>query len=302
MVLGVDIGGTNIKFGVIDENYNIVESKLIPTVTEFGDKKIVDDIIETAQEFKNEYSITRIGIGTPGTVDYEKGICIRASSLPYKNTPIVKMVEEKLCIPVKLANDASCAVCGELYAGNGQKYKNIVMLTLGTGVGGGIIIDNKPYFGARGGAGELGHIIIKSDGAECKCGQRGCLEQYASVTALIKATEEAAFKNPESKLAELCKDRVSGKTLFDALNKDCPIAEEVLDDYLTYLAVGITSIIRIFQPDAVVLGGAITNEGDGLLKPLRKKVVLPADIVISELKNDAGIIGAAAMAINGDNL
>lgn len=300
MVLGVDIGGTNIKFGVIDENYNIVESKIIPTVTEFGDKKIVDDIIEVAQEFKTKYMLEKIGIGTPGTVDYENGVCIRASSLPYNNTPIVKMVEEKLSVPVRLANDASCAVCGELYAGNGQKYRNIVMFTLGTGVGGGIIIDNKPYFGARGGAGELGHIIIKEDGLECKCGQRGCLEKYASVTALIKATEEAALLNPESKLAKKCKDGVSGKTLFDALDEKCPVAEEVLDNYLSYLAVGITSIIRIFQPDAVVLGGAITNQGDKLLIPLKKKVVLPAEITISKLKNDAGIIGAAAMAINGD--
>lgn len=300
MFLGIDIGGTAIKFGIVDENYNIIKKYSIPTEKDKGDIHLVNTIIQKAKEIYDELPFEKIGVGTPGTVDFKNGICVKGSNLPYNNTPIKEMIEKELKIKTVIANDASCAICGELYAGIGQKYNNIIMLTLGTGVGGGIIIDNKPYFGTRGGAGELGHIVIKSDGLECKCGQRGCLEQYASVTALIKMTEEAVIKNPNSKLSEIATEGVSGKTVFSAIKEGCSVAEKVLDEYLEYLSIGITSFIRIFQPDAIVLGGAITNEGDSLLNPLKKKVVLPADIIISKLKNDAGVIGAAAMAINGE--
>ncbi|MBR6728532.1 MAG: ROK family protein [Clostridia bacterium] len=296
MILGVDIGGTDIKFGVVDESYTIIEKLKIPTVKDEGAERIIQDIIKTALAFKERYPIQKIGIGTPGTVDYEKGICIRSANLPYKNTQMVAPIEAATGLSVSIANDASCAVCGELYAGSGRTYKNLVMVTLGTGVGGGIIIDNKPYFGSRGGAGEFGHLIIDRNGLPCRCGQTGCWEAYASVSALISQTEEAAKAHPASKLAELSRSGVSGRTVFEAKKAGCPVAEKVLDTYLDYLATGITSLIRIFQPEAVVLGGAVTNEGETLLAPLKEKVTLPAEVIISSLKNDAGLVGAAAMA------
>lgn len=295
MILGIDIGGTYIKFGIVDENYQI-KSYCVRTETDKGDIHLVNQVIEKAKEIRKEIDFDRIGIGTPGTIDSEKGVVIRASNLPYKNTPIVEMLRSELGVPVKLANDATCAVAGELYAGMGQQYDNFIMVTLGTGVGGGIVIGNKIYKGRGGRAGEIGHMIIKYDGLKCPCGQTGCYEQYASVAALIRQTKEAIAENPESLLAQMGKEKVSGRTAFDAKKEGCPIAERVVDKYIEYIAMGIQSLVRIFQPDAVVLGGAISNEGDNLLLPLRDKVTLPVEIHISDLKNNAGVLGAAAVA------
>lgn len=298
MILGVDIGGTNIKFGVVDEEYNILEKLKIPTAKDGRAETIIENIVSVIQNIRETFPIEKIGIGTPGTVDYEKGICVRSANLPYNNTPMVAMVEEAVNLPVFLANDATSAVCGELYAGSGRIYSNLIMVTLGTGVGGGIIIDGKPYYGSRGGAGEFGHIIIEQNGIPCRCGQKGCLEKYASITALIEQTEAAAIANPESLLAQMCQGEISGQTAFEAKKEGCPIAHQVLDTYFSYIATGITSLVRVFQPEAVVLGGAVTNEGDNLLLPLKEKITLPVEVLISSLKNDAGVIGAAAMAAN----
>lgn len=298
IILGVDIGGTNIKFGVIDGDYNIIEALKIPTIKDNGAEAMIQDIIEVIQNLRKTYPIEKIGIGTPGTVDYKKGICIRSSNLPYSNTPLVAMVEEATKLPVYLANDATCAVFGERYAGNGQNYADLIMLTLGTGVGGGIITNGTPYGGSRGGAGEFGHIIIEKNGRQCNCGQQGCLEKYASITALIEQTKVAADTHPESILAEMSSHGITGQTAFDAQKAGCPIANQVLETYFEYIATGITSLVRVFQPEAVVLGGAITNEDDALLLPIKEKITLPVELLISPLKNDAGVIGAAAMAIN----
>lgn len=294
MILGIDIGGTYIKFGIVDENYQI-KSFCIPTDST-TDVHLVNQVIEKAKEIRKEIDFDRIGIGTPGTIDSEKGVIIRASNLPYKNTPIVEMMKDALGVPVKLANDATCAIAGELYAGMGQKYDNFIMMTLGTGVGGGIVIGNKIYKGKGGRAGEIGHMIIKYDGLECPCGQKGCYEQYASVRALIRQTTEAIENNPGSILAEIGKEKISGRTAFEAKKKGCPIGAEVVDQYINYIAIGLQSLVRIFQPDAVVLGGAISNEGDNLLLPLREKITLPVEIEISDLKNNAGVLGAASLA------
>ena len=268
----------------------------IHTGADRGDVEIVSDIIKKTLEIQKEYSFDRIGIGSPGDLDCEKGICITAANLPYHNTPIAAMIKEATGVPVYLANDATAAVYGELYAGAGKAYKNIVMITLGTGVGGGIAIDGKPYLGQKGGAGEIGHFIVKYDGLPCPCGQVGCYEQYASVTALIRLTQEAIEKNPDSLLAEMSKDEVTGRSAFDAKEKGCSVAAAVVDQYVEYIALGITSLERIFQPDAIVIGGAVSNQEEALLAPLRQKVQLPINVFTSQLKNDAGIIGAAVVA------
>ena len=295
MILGIDIGGTFTKFGIIDENYKI-KSFCMPTVLDKGDNYMVSQIIEKAKEIRKDIDFDGIGIGTPGTIDEEKGVVIRASNLPYKNTPIVDMLKTELGVPVRLANDATCAIAGELYAGMGQKYDNFIMVTLGTGVGGGIVIGNKIYKGKGGRAGEIGHMVIKYDGLQCPCGQRGCYEQYASVAALIRQTKEAIENNPESVLAQIGNEAINGETVFKAMREGCPIASGVIDKYTDYIAIGIQSLVRIFQPDAIVFGGAISNEGDNLLNPIKEKVTLDVDIHISDLKNNAGILGAAALA------
>lgn len=295
LVLAIDIGGTAVKFGIVDSCYRLLMATTIPTCAEQGAEAMISRIIEKAKLLRTEYPFSAVGIGTPGMVDYKNGICVRASNLPYQNTPMASMVSQALGCPVLLGNDGTCAITGELYAGYGKQYKDFVMITLGTGVGGGIVIDGKPYMGIRGGAGEIGHMILDYDGRLCHCGQRGCYEQYASVTALIRQTREAAKANPQSLLAQLCEDSITGKTAFDAASAGCPVAAAVIDRYTGYAAAGITSIMRIFQPEAVILGGAISEQGDNLLRPIRDKCVLPIDIKISELKNNAGLLGAAAL-------
>ena len=170
------------------------------------------------------------------------------------------------------------------------------MVTLGTGVGGGIVIDKKIYNGKTGVVAEFGHFSINFDGLSCPCGQKGCFEQYASVTALIRQTKEAIEENPDSLLAELGKEKVSGRTSFDAMKAGCPVGAKVVDKYIEYLAIGVLGINFFLQPDVLIIGGAISNEKDYLIKPLKEKLIREVDVRVSGLGNDAGIIGAAALA------
>ena len=296
MKLGIDIGGTNVKFGVVDDITVIYKSD-IPTGAKRQDTEIVGDIIKECKKIIAKYpDIDKIGIGSPGGIDSENGVIRGAANINFKNTPICKMITDATGIPSRIGNDANCAVLGELYAGYGREYKNIVLVTLGTGVGGGIIIDGKPYLGTRGDAGEIGHLIINCDGIQCRCGQTGCYEAYASVTALISQTKEAIEKHPESLLAKKAEamGKISGRTSFDAMREGCPVAAEVVDGYLNYIAVGLRSIYHIFRPDVIVIGGAISNEGEYLTAPLAEKIGKNNLIIAtSKLKNDIGIIGAA---------
>ncbi len=300
MILGIDIGGTNIKFGIVDEGYSIIKRDLIPTFSDKGDQGLVNSIIEKTKKLYKDYPFKAIGIGTPGTIDMDKGVCLRASNLPYNNTPLAEMIQTEMHMPVKIVNDATAAACGELYAGAGKDCGNFIMLTLGTGIGGGVVINHKPYFGAKGGAGEFGHFILKYDGILCPCGQWGCFEQYASVNALIRQTEEMVRKNPSSILAKYSGHKISGRTAFDAMRAGCEVAISVIESYTEYVALGITSLTRIFQPEKVILGGAISKEGDFLLEPIRKKLFLPVSVVSSSLGNDAGVIGAAGIVNESD--
>lgn len=293
MKLGVDIGGTEIKFGVVDGGYAVVEKYSVPTPKESGDA-VVSVIAENCVAIGKKYPLEGIGIGTPGILDAEKGIVLHASNLPFENFDLVSPVARATGLRVKLGNDANCAMLGELYAGYGREYDNILMVTLGTGVGGGIIINKKPYFGKNGNAGEFGHMIVVANGLPCGCGRRGCFERYASVSALIGITEAAIKANPESLLAKRGETAVNGRTAFDAMREGCPVAEAVVEEYISNIAVGVESLVMIFQPEMIVFGGAISNEGEALLAPLRRQVSGSVRLVCSELKNDAGFIGAAA--------
>lgn len=297
MVLAVDVGGTNIKLGVVDEKFNILKKFSIPTPKETGDSEAIRAIAQMAMEIHNEYPFEKIGIGFPGTIDCENGICVAASNLDLYDVDVTKLIKEITGFDAFIENDANCATLGELYAGCGTKYSDFLFVTLGTGIGGGIVINNKMYIGSSGGAGEFGEMVIIKDGLQCNCGNRGCWEQYGSVTALIRQTTEAVRKNPDSILAKLAKNGINGKTAFDAKEAGCSVAASVIDAYAEYLAVGLTNLVRIFDPQAIILGGAITNQGDNLLLPLKEKMFLEVELEISKLKNDAGLVGAAALAI-----
>ena len=297
MILGIDIGGTSIKFGVVTDDYLLVKTDSIPTHSHRPIEEIIASIIEKAQELHRAIPFDRIGIGTPGDIDSKTGVCIRANNLPYRHTPLTPPIAQAMGMPVALANDATAALYGEIYAGVGRNYPNMIMLTLGTGVGGGIAINGQPYLGTKGYGGELGHMVIKYDGLPCPCGLTGCLEQYTSVTALIRQAREAIASHPDSLLAAKDGENFNAKDVFDAKAQGCPVAAEVLDQYTRYIAIGLNSLENIFQPDAFVIGGAVSHQEENLLQPIREKLDKPANLFTSSLKNDAGVIGAAVVAV-----
>ncbi len=291
--LGIDIGGIDIKFGVLKDE-KIIAKKQIPTPECSSAEELVDYIANTASRLVEEYAVTKVGVGVPGCIRHKK---VTAVNLPFDRTPLAELLSKKLDVAVKMENDANCAALGESILGAGKDFRNQIMITIGTGIGGGIIIKNKIYHG-KGDAGEIGHIIVQKDGIPCNCGQNGCIEKYASASALCQNAEKAALENKTSVLYNLYKENnceMNGKIVFGAIHKDCPIAKAVLDEFISYLAVGITSLIRIFSPDLIVISGGITAEGETLLTPLAEKIKLNVPIKISSLQSDAGIVGAALL-------
>ncbi len=308
--IGVDLGGTNIAIGLVDEEGMLFKYKSIATLKERGIDAICQDMIELCETIIKENNLKKediysIGVGTPGLVDSEKGIIVYASNIKMDNYPITKIMNESLGIPVFVANDADCAALGEVTSGIAKGCKNAVILTLGTGVGGGLILDGKIYKSSFPGAGELGHQVIVYNGRECPCGRKGCLEQYASATALIRDATEAAAKNPGSRLnyyigGDL--SRMNAKVPFDAALDGDAVAQQVLDQYMDYLACGIADLINAFKPEMIIIGGGIARQKENLTVPLTEKVekeVYSRDfqtkIEAAMLGNDAGIIGAAML-------
>jgi len=308
--VGIDLGGTNIVAGVVDENYNIISKASTKTNCPRPEKEIADDMAKMAlQAVKNanlEISdIEWIGIGTPGIANSATGIIERANNLGFVNTPMVKYIKETIDKPVFIENDANAAAYGEFVAGAAKEARNAICVTLGTGVGAGIIIDGKIYSGSNYAGAEIGHTVIEVDGAECSCGRKGCFEAYSSATGLIRISKEAMEKNPDSimnKMAQEKGGKVTARTSFDAMRAGDKSAKEVVDKYIKYLAAGITNTINIFQPDILCIGGGVCNEGDPLLLPVKalvenedfaKNSEKRTEIVIAKLGNDAGIIGAA---------
>lgn len=291
--LGVDIGGTSVKFAVV-EGGTVKYKSSIPTEKASADK-FIKDIADECKRINKDYPFKTVGIGTPGFI---KNGLVTAVNLPFNNTPLAKKLSEHIDIPITVDNDANCAALGESELGVGKKYDNIIMVTLGTGVGGGIIIDGEICHG-KNSMGEIGHIIIEAKGGlPCPCGQNGCWEQYASVTALIRQAEEAALNNKDSKLYEKYAqngNRLDGELIFKALDEGCETANKVFDEYIDWVAVGIKSLINIFGPDAIILAGGITQQGDRLIKPLRERVNTDVVLEISQLQNDAGALGAAML-------
>lgn len=307
--VGIDLGGTNIVAGVVDEEYNIIAKASIKTNCPRPEKEIADDMAKTAlQAVKNAGltidDIEWIGVGTPGIANSSTGIIEYSNNLGFKNTPMVKYIRETIDKPVFIENDANAAAYGEYVAGAAKGAKNAVCITLGTGVGSGIIVDGKIYSGSNFAGGEIGHTVIEVDGAQCSCGRKGCFEAYSSATGLIRMSKEAMEQFPDSimnKMAEE-KGKVTARTSFDAMRAGDKPAKDVVDKYIKYLAAGITNVINIFQPDVLCIGGGVCNEGDPLLLPVKalvKEEVYTrnseknAEIVIAKLGNDAGIIGAA---------
>ena len=308
--LGIDLGGTNIVAGVVDDNFKILATAKRKTDCPRPADAILDDMAAAALEaiesagLKVE-DIDAAGVGTPGAINPVDGIVCYANNLSFYDVPMAQMLKDRTGIDFYIENDANAAAYGEFVAGAGKGTKNFIMITLGTGVGGGIIVDGKIYSGSNYAGGELGHTVISMDGEMCSCGRQGCWEAYASATALIRQTKQAMIKYPDTIMWELCgKDinAVNGLTAFDAMRKGDKAGKIVVDKYIEYIAVGIANNINIFQPEIICIGGGISKEGDNLIEPIKRYVEgdnyarsmkKKAEIKVAQLGNDAGIIGAA---------
>lgn len=310
--IGVDLGGTNIAVGVIDENYNIIGRGKVKTRAPRPAEAIFDSIKEAVDMAVvnagiNYDEIQSVGIGTPGSVNKDTGAIEFSNNLKFHNVPAKAMLEERLKKPVYLENDANAAALGEAIAGCGHGVKNFVAVTLGTGVGSGIIIDGKIYRGSNFCGGEMGHMVINVDGIPCNCGRKGCWEKYASATALVSQAVEAMQNDKSSLLWQTCDgdlNKVDGKSIFDALDLGDATAKAVVDRYLYYVSIGIANVINALQPESVCVGGGISGQGEKILQPIREMVKAErysvyadkqATIIPAALGNDAGIIGAALL-------
>ena len=314
--IGVDLGGTNIAVGIVDENYQIIKKGSVPTLAQRGPEPIVHDMAELCKKLVGECGLTMddiagAGIASPGTVNPDTGVVEYANNIKFSDFPLVALFSKEMGMPaekVKIGNDANLAALGEAVGGAAKGAKSSVMITLGSGVGGGVILGDLVLTGCAYGGAELGHMVIEKDGRQCSCGRKGCLEAYCSATALVKLTKEKFEECPDSLMREMCENdvnRVGGKTAFAAMKKGDKAGAEVVDTFISYLACGVANLINIFQPEVFTIGGGVSGEGDNLLIPLKEKVcketyskdnTLKTDLRIATLGNDAGIIGAAAFA------
>ncbi len=310
--IGVDLGGTNIAVGVVSEDMKIIGRGKVKTRCPRPAAEIFDDIALAVEMAIKDAGISMdevvsVGVGTPGSVNKDTGYIEFANNLGFDNVPAKEMLEERIGKTVYLDNDANCAALGEAIAGVGKGVGNFVAVTLGTGVGSGIIVNGKIVSGVNYAAGEMGHTVIVVNGKQCNCGRKGCWEQYASATALISQTKEAMLADKESKMWQLVNgniDVASGRTAFDAMRLGDATAKKVVDDYIYYVTVGVINIINTFQPEFVCIGGGISHEGETLLAPMREHIKnecysihakKQTKVVAAELGNDAGIFGAALL-------
>ncbi len=310
--VGVDLGGTNIAVGVVDENLNIIGRAKLKTNVPRPAEAIFSDIAKAVLIAIDDAGIEleevqSVGVGTPGSVNKAKGMIEFANNLDFNKVPAKEMLEEKLGRPVYLDNDANCAALGEAIAGVGKGVSSFVAITLGTGVGSGIVIDGKIVGGVNFAAGEMGHMVIVVNGEQCNCGRKGCWERYASANALTAQTKEAMIQNRESSMWQQVGgkiEEVSGRTAFDAMRQGDETASEVVSRYIYYVSAGIINIVNALQPEIICVGGGIGHEGENLLEPIRRHVENERYSVYAEkqtkicaavLGNDAGIIGAALL-------
>ncbi len=315
--IGVDLGGTNIAVGVVNSDFKIVKKGSVPTNASRPADAIIKDMANLCLKLIADCGLTvadieYAGISTPGTANSATGVVEYANNLPFLAYPIAAKLSEMTGIEkVYIENDANAAAKAEAMAGVAKGAQYSVMITLGTGLGGGIVIDGKVYSGFNFAGAELGHIVIEKDGRQCTCGRKGCWETYSSATGLVRTTREKIEKcratgraTQMEKLIGGDLSKCSARTAFTAMKAGDAAAAEVVDEYISYLAVGIANIINVFQPNVLSIGGGVCNEGDYLLKPLLEKVwketytregTPRCEIKIAKLGNDAGIIGAATL-------
>ncbi len=305
---GIDLGGTTVKIAYFDETGKMLDKWEIPTVTANGGSQILPDIAASIKHYIAAYqipetSILGLGIGVPGPVD-SKGVVIKCVNLGWGVFNIAKELTDLTGFPVKAGNDANVAAMGEFWKGGGQNCQNMVFATLGTGVGGGIVIEGKLLHGAHGAGAEIGHMVLNREETEqCGCGKRGCVEQYCSATGIVMlAKRHLAATEADSTLRSL--ETITCKDIFDAGKDGDQVALEILDQYYAYLGEFLGSLCSVIDPEIVVLGGGVSKAGDVLLKgvePYFRKYVfhaVDAKFALASLGNDAGAYGAFKLAVD----
>lgn len=300
--LGIDFGGTYIKGGAIDKNGEMLKFDKIPTESEKGVNSVIARLVELITRLIGEDIACGIGLGIPGLIDSGEGEVVISGNVKWERVKIVDKLKKHFSCPIKIQNDANVAALGECRFGVGKRFSDCVFLTLGTGVGSGIIINGKIFAGNKSAGAEIGHMVIHPGGEPCSCGNRGCLETYASATALKRETIRAIAENPDTLMREVPPDKIGGRTAFLYADRD-EFAKKIVDKYVEDLAIGITNVANILRPEAIILGGGVAGEGENLLAPLRKKLSErifakglgpKVEILCSTLKN-AGVFGAAAL-------
>jgi glucokinase len=314
-VVGVDLGGTNIVVGVMpSDGSREIAMRSQPTRADLGADVVVDRICQMVEDAititRAETGATRdqfigVGVGAPGPMDRERGVILIAPNLGWRDLPLRDLVMERVGLQTTLDNDANCATLGEWWTGAARGARNVVGITIGTGIGGGLIFDGRLYHGSSDMAGEIGHTTIDSNGRRCKCGNYGCLEAYASGPAIAERAREALAIGEESMLIDLAQgrpERITAQTVYDASERGDPVAREVVRDTARFLGAGIANLLNIFNPDVVVVAGGVTQAGDALFEPLnaevRRRAFRPAveacRIVPGTLPGSAGVVGAVA--------
>ncbi len=313
--IGVDLGGTNIAVGIVDENFNIIKKGSVPTLAQRESDEIVKDMGALCNKLISEAGLTSkdiksVGIAAPGAVDPEQGVISYICNLPFVNYNIRDELKKHVDVEnVYLENDANAAALGESMIGASKGVADSLMITLGTGLGGGIVINHKIYSGFNYAGGELGHVVIEYNGRQCNCGRKGCWEAYSSATALVKMTKEKMETAKDSEMWKMCDGNIenaTARTAFDARRAGDKAGYEVVGRYVDYLVCGLVNMINIFQPEVITIGGGISNERDYLINLINEKVEREqytrdgskkTKIMIAKLRNDAGIIGAAALGL-----
>ncbi len=311
--IGIDLGGTNIAVGLCDESLNIIDKTSVRTGGHRPADEIVADMANVSRALIEKHGLSvddidYVGIAIPGAVVPERGMIEFTSNLPFIDYPIADKFKELLPVSrIIINNDANAAALGEALAGAARGTRSSIMITLGTGVGGGVIIDGKIFAGGLNSSGtELGHTVIVKGGRPCGCGRRGCWETYASATGLKLSTTErlSELKGRGISSLMLSSNKISARTAFDAARAGDAEGQRLVDEFIEYLALGVTDMINIFQPEVLIIGGGISAEGDFLIKPLTaivdseqytKRNAIKTKIVAATLGNDAGIIGAAGL-------
>ena len=299
-VLGIDLGGTNVALGIVNENGEIILKKSIETRVQDGFESVVKRISKASLELINSTGgVDRIGIGSPGSIEHSKGVVRFSPNFPgWIEVPLGEEIEKRVGVKISLENDANAFVMGEKWFGKGKGYTDIIGITLGTGVGGGVISNGRLLRGSTGIGAELGHIVVEPNGYLCGCGNHGCLETVASATGISRLAKEWKERYPQNSLKDF-----SAKSVMDAARNQDPLGLKVLERVSTALGITIGNLIHIFNPQIIVIGGGVSRAGDVLLSAVKKRTrenVMRSfwgtyEIVLSDLVDDAGIYGAASM-------